>query len=162
MLPAERNAGGDLILKVGEKVILEVENDSYQILHMVILNCDSSWGITPIFPAAGAHDTSVAAKATRRINRFTVELLEHQKPVKPMQPLPREVLKVIATTEPVEFRTLWQSSIRSGSEKATSLELLLESAMGRRDQPVTRSPIKDSDQKVSDWTTTELMFHITT
>jgi hypothetical protein len=162
LLLVERNTGGDLNLKVGEKIVLEVENESDQKLHLVILSCDSSWGITPIFPESGAHDTGVAPRATRRTNRFTVELHEHQKPVKPTQPLPREVIKVIATTERVEFRALWQSSVRSVDQKPASLEVLMDTAMGMRNQPATRSLIKDPDQEVTDWTTTELVIHITT
>lgn len=160
--PVERNAGGDIVLKVGEKVIVEVENQSDRPLHLVILSCDSSWGITPIFPNAGASDTTVPAMSKRRLDRLTVNLHEYQKPLKQNQPLPREVLKAIATTERVEFRSLWQSSTRSLVGEGTSLDRLLERAVGRSNQQGTRSLEGDKDQVVKDWNTAELVFRITT
>jgi hypothetical protein len=156
--PVERNSGGEMVLTVGERVIVEVDNQSDQPLHLVILMCDSAWGITPIFPKANAEDTAVAAKSTRRTIRFKVNLYDYQKPVKPNQPLPREVLKVIATTERIEFRSFWQESTRD--LEISSLETLMEKAMGVRLGQGTRS--LEPDPAVKDWTTAELLFDITT
>jgi len=156
--PVERNSGGDMILTVGERVIVEVDNQSDQTLHLVILMCDSAWGITPIFPKANAEDTAVAAKSKRQTIRFKVNLLDYQKPVKPNQPLPREILRAIATTERIEFRSFWQESTRD--LQSSSLETLMEKAMGVRLGQATRS--LEADPAVKDWTTTELLFDITT
>jgi hypothetical protein len=156
--PVERNSGGDIVLKVGERVIVEVDNQSDQTLHFVILMCDSTWKIKPIFPLANAEDTAVAAKCKRRTIRFKVNLYDYQKPVKITEPLPREVLKAIATTEQIGFRSFWQESTRDF--EISSLETLMEKAMGKTVGPATRS--LEPEPAVKDWATAELLFDITT
>jgi hypothetical protein len=160
--PVERNAGGDIVLKVGERVILEAKNESDQPLYLVILDCDSSWGVTPIFPESGAPDSMVGVMATRQVSHLTVNLPDYQKPVKKNQPLPREIVKAIATTARVEFRFLWQPSTRSFEDERTSIHKLVKRAVGISEGRVTRSLEKDDDPVVADWTTAELIFHIIT
>jgi hypothetical protein len=97
-----------------------------------------------------------------------VDLPKHQNPVKEKHPLPREIIKAIATTARVEFRNLWQKSTRTfeeegaSSEEGTSLYSLMERAVGITQAHVTRSLEKDDDLVVRDWTTAEIAFYITT
>jgi hypothetical protein len=157
----ERNEGGDIVLRVGEKVFLEVENLSGQDVHAVILDCDTSWGVNPIFPAAGAEDDLLPAGKARRTNRFNVNLPEYQKPVNRSLPLPREIIKVIVTTERVDFRSLWQAGTRA-LEESPSLVRMMETAIGGGNRRFTRSLEEDADPVVKDWATAELVFCITT
>jgi hypothetical protein len=160
--PVQRNDGGEVRFSVGEEVFVEVENQSDEPVYLVLLSCDSSWGVSPIFPKAGAADSSVQAKSTRRVESFTVDLYEYQKPVNKNHPLPREVLKAIATTEKIDFRSLWQRNARDlPNEPEKSLKKLFARALGKTNQRATRSLEEGSDPTVKDWTTAELAFYIT-
>jgi hypothetical protein len=166
----ERSAGGEILLTVGDRVILEVDNLSGQPLHVIVLDCDTEWQVRPIFPPAGAIDDVVQANQSRRTNRFWVNLPEHQKPVCENRPFPQETVKVIATTERVDFRSLWLPSLRDDGVKdlneieggCSSLYHLIELATDGSEERATRSLEEDADPVVRDWTTAVLVFHITT
>jgi hypothetical protein len=159
LVPVERNAGGDIVLRVGERVVLEVENLSNQALHIALLDYDTSWGITPIFPPQGAADDTVNASSRRRTHRFTVQLPGHQKTLGDGHPLPREIVRVIATTRRVNFRSLWQRGTRSFGEKFSLYRLMQSAIRGGRER-VTRALVEDTDEAVNDWTTAEVVFYI--
>jgi hypothetical protein len=164
----KRNAGGDIVLKAGDRVVLEVTNLSDQPLHVIVLDCDTEWQVLPIFPKSGASDDVVLANRSRRTNRFRVNLPEHQKLVHDNQPLPFETVKVIATTERVDFRSIWLPAMRGEGERdlsqiegaRSSLYNLLELATGGGEERATRSLEEDTDPVVRDWTTDEVVFHI--
>jgi len=165
----ERNAGGEILLTVGDRVILEVDNLSDQPLHVIVLDCDTEWQVRPIFPPAGAMDDVVPANRSRRTNRFRVNLPDYQKPAQEDQPLPHETVKVIATTERVDFRSLWLPSLRDDGVRdldeieggRSSLYHLIELATDGSGERATRSLEEDADSIVRDWTTAVLVFHVT-
>jgi hypothetical protein len=167
--PVERDAGGEILLTVGARVILEVDNLSDQPLHVIVLDCDTEWQIRPLFPPAGAMDDVVQANQSRRTNRFKVGLPDHQKRVGENQPLPSETVKVIATTERVDFRSLWMPALRNDGARdldeieggRSSLYRLVELATDGSEERATRSLEEDADPIVSDWTTAVLGLHIT-
>jgi hypothetical protein len=158
--PVERNAGGEIILKVDDRVYLEAENLSDFPLYVSAIDFDTSWGVCPIFPEPGAADATVRPHASRRLKRFRVNLPEYQKPVKEGDPPRREVIKLIATTAPVDFRPLWQEGTRD--LEGGSLYGLMKRAVGRVGGTATRSLEPEDDPVVRDWTTSEIVFYITT
>jgi hypothetical protein len=166
--PAERNEGGDIVLKVGDRVYLEIENTYDEPLHVAVFDCDSQWAVKPVFPRAGAIDDLVPANSKRRTIRFKVKLPEHQMPLSPHLPLPKEILKIIATTERVDFRSSWLSGTRGVSEATniegsqSSLYRLIELARGGGSERATRSLEPDNDPVVKDWTSDELVFLLST
>ena len=163
--PIERDKGGDIVSRFGDRVVLEADNLSDQPLHVIVLDCDTQWGVEPIFPRAGATDDLVPAHKSRRTIRFRVNLPEHQMPVRENLPLPRETVKLIATTERVDFRSLWLPGTRDVGEikgRRSSLYHLVELAVDGGAERATRSLEEDADPVVKDWTSDELVFHITT
>lgn len=158
--PAERNAGGEIVFKVGNRVYLEAENLSDLNLYVAAIDFDTSWGVCPIFPEVGAADAIVRPHATRRLRRFCVNLPEYQKPVRKGDSPRREVVKLIATTAPVDFRPLWQEGTRDMN--GGSLYGLMKRAVGKSAGPATRSLVPEDDPVVRDWTTSEIVFYITT
>ena len=50
LVPVAPNEGGDSVLKVGDRVVIFVENQSDQALHVAILDYDTAWGICRFFP----------------------------------------------------------------------------------------------------------------
>jgi hypothetical protein len=163
LAPAERNEGGDLLLKLYDRIVLEVENRSDQALHVTILDCDTQWGVQPVFPPAGAADDRVAAGQARRTIRFRVNLPDHQKPVREHLPLPRETIKVIATTQRVDFRSLWLPGTRDLDKiegGKFSLYRLLGQALGGGAGRATRVLEEDTGPLLEDWTTKDLIFYV--
>lgn len=166
LAPAERNAGGDIILKMGERVVLEIENLSDIVLHAAVIDCDTQWGVRPIFPPPGAPDDSVPAGFRRRTNRFKVSLPEHQQGDPNTGPLPCETVKLFVTTETVDFRSVWQPETRDRGcvgereEPRSSLYRMMKFAVGGDSKYARRSLVADADSLVEDWTTDELLFHI--
>ena len=154
--PVGPDAGGNLVLKVGDRVYVEVENGADQPLHVAIFDCSPEWEVRPIFPIAGATDDQVGAHRSRRTIRFRVNL-ENPEMVHENLPLPQETLKVIATTRQTDFRSLWLSRMRA-LEEQSSLAHLIGLATGGGPTRAVRS-LEEADE---DWTTDELVFHIVT
>lgn len=160
--PMERNAGGDIVLRVGDRVVIMVENLSEQSLHLAVFDCDTAWGVQLIFPKSGATDDLIQPGHSRRTIRYKTNLPAHQKPMRANHPLPRETIKVIATTERVDFRSLWLPGVRNLNEiegGQSNLYHLMKLATGGSIEPATRS--LETDPVVRDWTTDELVFHFT-
>lgn len=163
LIPVERNQGGELILKDGERIVLEVENRADVTVHVTLIDFSPQWGVKPFFPPAGATDNSVGAGASRRTKRQQVWLPTHLKSVPAGFPLPTEIVKLIATTEPVNFRSIWLPPTRGVAREAaaqSSLFKVLEAAWGGGLRRATRSLESGGDPFVSDWTTNVVAFHI--
>jgi hypothetical protein len=151
--PVERSTGGDIRLTVGDRVVLAVENLSNQPLHVTILDCDTEFQVQPIFPPATASDDAVGANQSRMTNRFKVSLPEHQMPVQAGFCLPQETVKVIATTERINFRSLWLPALRGGdldgkdlgevAGGGSSLYHLMDLAVGGSEERATRALTED-------------------
>jgi len=154
--PVTPDAGGNLVLEVGDRVYVEVENQADQPLHVAVFDCSPEWEVRPIFPIAGATDDQVGAHRSRRTIRFRVNL-ENPEMVHENLPLPQETLKVIATTRQTDFRSLWLSRMRA-LEEQSSLAHLIGLATGGGPTRAVRS-LEEADE---DWTTDELVFHIVT
>jgi hypothetical protein len=153
-IPVERNAGGDVVLKMGDRVVVEVTNQSEQTVHVAVLDCGPNWEVGPIFPPASAPDDRIAAGTSRYTARFR---LTHDEPIDRRLPLPRETLKLFATTQRADFRSFWLPAIRALPRgQGTSLDRLVGLASGGGSERATR-PL---DGKEADWTTDELVFHI--
>jgi hypothetical protein len=77
-------------------------------------------------------------------------------------PPPLEVVKLIATTDPVDFRSIWLPATRAARGKAAPSSLLrvVELAWGGSLRPVTRSLVRGTDPTVSDWATQQVAFHL--
>jgi hypothetical protein len=163
----ERTQGGEIVLRVGDRVVLEVENDSDQSLHVTILDCNTEWQVKPIFPPAGATDDVVPTKRSRRTNRFMVNLPEHQKRLTGGHALPHETVKLMATTERIDFRSLWLPAMRGDDRRLDAVEgshsslfQILDHAIGGGTEPATRSLDEYAGPVFDDWTTSELVFRI--
>lgn len=160
--PVERDEGGNIALKVGDRVYIEVENQSDRNLHVAIFNCQSNWEVGPIFPKPGATDDRVSAQDSRKTMRFRVGWPDgHPKPQTEEEKhnlalLPHDTVKVFATTEQVDFRGFWLSKTRA-MEDRTSLPRLIGLAAGGGSMRVTRS----MDRGEEDWSTDQLVFRIT-
>lgn len=169
LTPVERSLGGDIILALGELVILEIDNQSDWDLHATILDFNTEWQVNPIFPPPGAIDDVVPAKRFRRTNRLKVTLPLHQQSAFPGQPLLHDTVKVIATTERVNFRALWLPALRDSDRSLdliegaqSSLYQLMELAIGGKSEHehAMRGLEYGADPVVKDWTTDTLMFFI--
>lgn len=164
--PVTRNEGGSIELKVGERVVLKVENRSAIPVHIALLDCATDWQIHPIFPLPGSHDDLVNPGEVRRILRFKVDLPDYQKPVDRHLPLPREIVKLIATTKRVPFRNLWLPELRKLPEpdsieyQSLLFQLLKLTVDGA--EYATRKMEHGQNQTIEDWTTDELIFYIVT
>ncbi|MGD8399116.1 MAG: caspase family protein [Anaerolineae bacterium] len=154
-VPLERGAGGAFRLAVGDVVVVEVTNRSEKTVHIAVLDCGPNWEVCPLFPPEGAPDDRVAGGQPRRTIRFEVY---SDKPIDERLPLPRETLKLFATTEQASFRSFWQPATRAlAGGEGTSLDRLVGLATGGGETRATRS----MGGKEGDWTTDELVFYIT-
>ncbi|HEX8139353.1 MAG TPA: caspase family protein [Pyrinomonadaceae bacterium] len=166
LAPLERNPGGDFVLKIGDRIVLSVENSADVQLYITLFDFTPQWSVKAIFPIAGASDNLIASNSVRRISRFKVKLPPHLQSLPKGSPLPKEIVKVMATTEPVDFRSIWLPATRGVRDEATaaeqqsSLYQLLEKAWGGSLRHVTRSMVRGAEPAVSDWATHEVMFHI--
>jgi hypothetical protein len=155
MIPLERGEGGDFRLKVGEVVVVEATNQSEQTVHIAVLDCGPNWEVCPLFPPQNAPDDRIAAHRSRRTIRFR---LCYDEPIDERLPLPRETLKLFATTERASFRSFWQPGTRALADgEGSSLDRLVDLAAGNGQVRATRS----MGGKEADWTTDELVFYIT-
>lgn len=166
LVPVNPNEGGDRVLEVGDRVVIFVENQSDQALHITILDFDTAWGINRLFPPEGATDDMVQPRQTRRIKRFRINLPDYQKPVDPNLPRPQETLKLIAATDRVDVGSLLMSDVRGDLPQAegssSSLYVLMRQALGGGSDSVVRSFEEDADPFLRDWTTDTLRLHIIT
>jgi hypothetical protein len=154
MIPLERSEGGDFRLKVGEVVVVEATSQSEQTVHIAVLDCGPNWEVCPLFPPQNAPDDRLAAHKSRRTIRFR---LCHDEPIDQRLPLPRETLKLFATTERASFRSFWQPGVRELADgEGTSLDRLVDLAAGGDLPRATRA----MGGKQADWTTDELVFYI--
>jgi hypothetical protein len=163
LIPVERNEGGEPILKDDERIVFEVENRADAPVYVTLIDFSPQWSVKPFFPPAGAKDNSVAAGASRRTTRQRVWLPPHLKSLPTGSPLPTEIVKLIATSEPVNFRSIWLPPTRKVGRVAaaqSSLFKVLEAAWGGGLRSATRSLESGGDPVVSDWTTNVVVFHI--
>ncbi len=159
------DAGGDQVLRVGDRIVVAIENRADRPLHVALFDCDCEWQMQSIFPPPAAEDDLVAAGGTRHTIRFKVDLPARHKPVRRDLPLPRETLKLIATTERLDFRSLWLAPMRgTGASPGAGCSLgeLVRRVAGGGASHVTRSLEKGADPAAGDWTSAEIAFHIIT
>jgi hypothetical protein len=162
-LPPERNQGGELVLKDCDRIVLEVENKADMPVYITLFDFSPQWRVSPFFPPPAATDNSVAAGSSRRTKRQKVSLPSHLKSLPAGLPLPLEIVKLIATTEPVNFRSIYLPPTRGGEKDAaaeSSLFRVLEAAWGVGVGRATRSLERGADELVSDWAVDTVSFRI--
>jgi hypothetical protein len=152
----EHDAGGNIVVKAGDRFIICAENQSEKDLHVAVFNCGPNWEIRPIFPKTGASDDRVAAYSTRSLRKTR---LRHEAKIAEHSPLPRETLKLFATTEKVNFRSFWSPGTRNLGEKG-SLARIIGLASGGGLERATRTRGERTDGDLQDWTTDELVVNI--
>ncbi len=98
--------GNRLVLHEGDRVTIELRNHSWRDLWVTVLELDPTGAINPIFPLP---NRGLENQVPHGGQPFPPDLTDFIR-FKLVKPLGDHVYKVIATTEPVDFRPLFQSS----------------------------------------------------
>ena len=133
----------------GEEFACTVENTSGHDLYITILDLATDGSVTPIYPyQEGASELLPAGQSVTR--RFSAYVPEDRTSVK-------DIIKVFATSTPVDFQALTQPGIRSASEVARAAEHPLEQLLAQAALGTTRQvrPIA-----LGDWVTAQRAFTV--
>ncbi len=150
--PFQRVGAAALVLRDGERFDCRVDNHSSQGVYVSILDLSTDGSVTVVYPPAGAAEILAAGgQWSRRLNSFVPEGRQSVK----------DVLKVFATTTPVDFRFLQKDPVRGGvmpdeltRGAATPLRQLLASvALGTTRNVSSAVPL-------GDWTTAEQIIEV--
>lgn len=141
----------------GEEVELRIRNDSDFELQVAVLDLQPDWGISQVHPASGGAVTLAPGDST--IARLEVDL-----PFEGSEG--RDLLKVVATREPVDFSWLVLPALdgsgatrrwRSGGEPRGPLESLF--ARLTADRPATRT-VRTVVPAGGDWTVADVELRV--
>ena len=164
--PIEPNAGGEIEIEVGRRIVVEVTNHAEGDLYMTILNFAHDWSITQLYPRMrGAHEAVKAhgGKLSLGLSRKRREQLTPGLPEGVNEA--REFIKVIATLEETDFELLQMSALKSADDsrsvtsrgKRSALTTLLEQAAGGSETRAIGAPATAVEDE---WTTAEIQFRI--
>ena len=134
----------------GEEFACTVENTSGHDLYVTILDLATDGSVTPIYPyQQGASELLPAGASVTR--RFSAYVPEDRTSVK-------DIIKVFATSTPVDFQALTQPGIRDASEVARAASHPLEQLLAQAALGTTRQvrPIA-----LGDWVTAQRAFTVT-
>ena len=144
---------GVIVVKSLEKIGCKISNKSNKNLYFVILDLSSDGSIAPIFPATGASELIAANSSWNKdIEVYVPDGFEKVK----------DILKVFATSKPINVDIFTQPAIKKGEETT---------ARGLRDE---QNPLEEFFSNAArgttrggrvvntgDWTTTEATFVVT-
>ncbi len=164
----EPTEGGEIVLESGERVVIEVSNQSDQPLYFAIFDFSADWAVTQIYPTVqGAHEplkaggTFAYGLTNRRRSQLSAAL-----PTGMAEAIER--FKVIATVDETNFELLQQGPLKTpfvtrsvtgvgtdaeGRERPPSaLDELLGQTINGNQRAFRVPPASVADE----WTTTEL------
>jgi hypothetical protein len=137
--------GGEVIFHEGDRLGLRIINRYHKELYVTILDFGLSHGITALFPVAnstpqlkpGTFDWAVKPEQGAKIELYFPPHYEHA--------TGEEFIKLIATTQPTDFRLLQQDTTRDGDRATLSPldQLFMMANDGTRDGRVTVTPVED-------------------
>jgi hypothetical protein len=166
--PLDATNGGELIVELGQPLVLEVTNHAERDLYFALFDFSYDWSVTQLYPRVrGAHEALRAGKTyVLGLSRKRTEQLVAKLP--PDVTEARQVVKVIATTEDADFEILEQgalkaaytkrSAIGKGSRPVSALSWFLELTMaGGRTRGALGPPPGSVDDE---WTTAQTEFRL--
>lgn len=138
--------GATPVFGLDEKFHIVLENRSALPLFCTILNLTDRGKISVVFPVAGAHDLSLAPGA--KVRYPVVTSLE------PGIERVTDVLRLVATTEPVDFRAVAQGAVARSTTRQIDLTPLQSLLLGSLEG--TRTEVDSVE--TGDWLTSEIVF----
>lgn len=165
--PFDTTNGGELIVELGQPLVLEVTNHAERDLYFALFDFSYDWSVTQLYPRVrGAHEALRAGKTyALGLSRKRTDQLVAKLP--PDVTEARQVVKVIATTEDADFEILEQGALKAaytkrraigkGGRPVSALSRLLELAMaGGRTRALGPPPASVDDE----WTTAQVEFRL--
>jgi len=138
-VPLEQSEGGETILEVGQKVVVEITNRANIPLFMSVFNFTHDWAVSQLYPRIGGAHERLAPGQTLSLglSRKKRDQLAPNLPEEVAEA--REFVKVIATVDDADFEILQQKSLKSPHHTrsvqtrgahVSALSALLEQAAG--------------------------------